>query len=138
MRRSELKKLAEMRLKDARSLLDTRRHAACYYLAGYAAECALKACIAKQFYANTVPDKNLVNSVYQHKIEGLVGVAELKQALKQERNADPDFDTNWNVVKDWKPERRYQTAATRRDAHDLYDAITDPGHGVFQWLQRHW
>ncbi len=138
MRRSELKKLAEMRLKDARSLLDTRRYAACYYLAGYAVECALKACIAKQFRANTIPNQKLVNSVYQHQLEGLVGVAGLKQDLDQESAADSDFEASWNVVKDWKPDTRYRAGATRREAQDFYDAITDPAHGVLQWLQRHW
>ena len=106
--------------------------------AGYAVECALKACIAKQFHANTVPDQKLVNSVYQHKLEGLVGVAGLERDLEQEGAADSDFEANWNVVKDWKPDKRYQTEATRQDARDLYDAITDPAHGVLQWLQRHW
>ncbi len=138
MRRSELRKLTAMRLEDARSLLGTRRYAACYYLAGYAVECALKACIAKQFRANTIPTQSLVKSIYRHEIDALVGVAGLKSALEGEFGVDPDFEVNWNVVRDWKPDRRYQTNATRRDAKDLYDAITDPDHGVLQWLQRSW
>ena len=138
MKRSELKKLTATRLKDARILLDTRRYAACFYLAGYAVECALKACIAKKFHANTIPTKVLVNSIYQHGLDKLIGVAELKQNLKQESDANPDFEANWNVVKDWQPNRRYELGATRQEAQDLYDAINDPIHGVLQWLHRHW
>ena len=138
MKRSELKKLTAMRLKDARILLDTRRYAACYYLARYAVECALKACIAKKFHANTIPTKALVNSIYQHGLDKLVGVAELAQNLEQERDASPDFEANWNVVKDWKSDRRYHLGATQRDAQDLCHAINDPNHGVLQWLHRHW
>ena len=138
LRRSELKKLAKVRMADGRSLLDARRYAACYYLLGYAVEAALKACVAKQFRANAIPDKNRVNSIYTHVLEKLVRVAELEQALVREREADRDFEVNWLVVKDWKTDRRYQTQATRQEASNLYDAIADPTHGVFQWLRRHW
>lgn len=140
MKRSELKKLTAMRLEDARILLDSRRYPACYYIAGYAVECALKACIAKQFRANTIPARKLVNSIYKHghDLDRLVGVAELTQTLEQERDASPDFEANWNVVKDWKSDRRYHLRATQRDAQDLCHAINDPIHGVLQWLHRHW
>ena len=138
MKRSELKRLAELRRQDALSLLQQRRYGACYYLAGYAVECALKACIAKQFNANTIPDPKRVNNIYTHQVEVLVGIAGLKTALDTEAARDPDFEANWNVVKDWKPERRYQLGVTRTEAQGLYDAIDDPHHGVFQWLQRNW
>ena len=138
MKRSELKRLADMRLRDAHVLLGARRYAGCYYLAGYAVECGLKACIAKTFSANTIPERRKVNSVYTHDLAGLVGVADLRGSFDTERDADPEFEAKWNVVKDWKPERRYLTRATRQEAEDLYDAIADPQNGVFRWLQRHW
>jgi HEPN domain-containing protein len=47
MNRTDLQILAEDRLKDAEVLLAKGRFAAAYYLAGYAVECGLKACIAK-------------------------------------------------------------------------------------------
>lgn len=43
--RFDFQKLAEMRIDDARALLDQNKWAAAYYLAGYAVECGLKACI---------------------------------------------------------------------------------------------
>ena len=46
--RSDFRILSETRLEEARLLLKGRRHLGAYYLAGYAVECALKACIAKQ------------------------------------------------------------------------------------------
>ena len=48
MNRADLKKLTEMRVEDARSLLTARRYNAARYLAGYAVECALKACVARK------------------------------------------------------------------------------------------
>ena len=64
--RSELKKLVERRLRDAHVLINGRRYESAYYIAGYAVECAIKACIAKQFKRNTIPDRRLVNETYKH------------------------------------------------------------------------
>ena len=49
MYRSDFQKLAEDRIADAGALFEAHRYDAAYYLAGYAVECALKACIAKRF-----------------------------------------------------------------------------------------
>ena len=48
MNRAEFKKLALTPLDDARVLLKNRRYSAAFYLAGYAVECSLKACLAKK------------------------------------------------------------------------------------------
>jgi HEPN domain-containing protein len=45
MNRTDLQILAEDRLKDAEVLLANGRFGAAYYLAGYAVECGLKACV---------------------------------------------------------------------------------------------
>ncbi len=47
MNRTVLQLLTEDRLKDAGVLLANGRYGAAYHLAGYAVECALKACFAK-------------------------------------------------------------------------------------------
>jgi len=144
MRRSELKKLTDLRLKDAHSLLSGRRYAASYYLAGYAVECAIKVCIASQFKANTVPAQKVVNRYYTHNFQELIKAADLVKAADLERDfdrlrkRDAEFEANWNVVKDWKPDRRYELQITKREAEDLYNAITDHNHGVDQWLRRNW
>ena len=43
----DLQDLAELRIKEARILLDAGSYPGAFYLAGYSVECALKACIAK-------------------------------------------------------------------------------------------
>jgi len=48
MNRTELQRLSRIRIKEAKFLLDGGCYNGAYYLAGYAVECALKACIAKQ------------------------------------------------------------------------------------------
>ena len=60
MNRDDLQKLSEIRLKEAKVLLDQDLFDGAYYLLGYALECALKSCIAKQFRQYDFPDRKLV------------------------------------------------------------------------------
>lgn len=45
MNRVDFRQLAGLRIAEAKVLLDNNLYAGAYYLAGYAVECALKACI---------------------------------------------------------------------------------------------
>lgn len=56
MNRGELQALAIVRIKETRILLDAGCYDGAYYLAAYAVECALKACIARQIPAEEFPD----------------------------------------------------------------------------------
>jgi HEPN domain-containing protein len=64
-------------LKEAKALLDAGLPDGAYYLAGYAVECALKACIAKSTLRYDFPDKTTVDKSYTHSLTQLVGVANL-------------------------------------------------------------
>ena len=46
MNRADFQRLADVRIDEAGVLLAAGRWSGAYYLAGYAVECALKACIA--------------------------------------------------------------------------------------------
>ncbi|WP_449419560.1 HEPN domain-containing protein [Phormidium nigroviride] len=136
MNRGDLKNLALTRLKEVEVLLNNRQYSGAYYLSGYVIECALKACIAKQTHKFDFPDKKNVIDSYTHDLEKLVKVAQLNTQLKSALN-DPNFSSRWSVVKDWSEESRYQKY-NRQKSLDIYSAITDPNHGVLQWLQQHW
>ncbi len=136
MNRRDLKNLALTRLKEVEVLLNNRQYSGAYYLSGYVIECALKACIAKQTQRFDFPDKKTVMESYTHDLEKLVKVAKLDTQLKSLLN-DPEFSLRWSMVKDWSEESRYQKH-NRQEALDIYSAITDPNHGVLQWLQQHW
>lgn len=136
MNRGDLKNLALTRLKEVEVLLKNRQYSGAYYLSGYVIECALKACIAKQTHKFDFPDKKNVIDSYTHDLEKLVKVAKLDTQLKSALN-DPNFSSRWSVVKDWSEESRYQKY-NRQKSLDIYSAITDPNHGVLQWLQQHW
>ena len=78
MNRSEFQQLAEVRVREAEALLAAGLWDGAYYLAGYAVECGLKACIAKLTRAEEFPDKDWAVKCFTHKIDDLVKLAELE------------------------------------------------------------
>jgi hypothetical protein len=96
----------------------------------------LKACIARKTKEDDFPPKEAAK-YYVHDLPRLLDIAGLGSAFAQETERDPAFRTNWAVVKDWTEETRYQ-ARGQRHAEDIVLAITDPQHGVLQWLKRNW
>ena len=68
MDRKDLQELSRVRPKEATALLQLELFDGAYYLAGYAVECALKACIAKGTQRFEFPDKTKVDSCHSHKL----------------------------------------------------------------------
>lgn len=138
MNRRTLQTLARDRLADARALLRAHRYAAAYYMAGYAVECALKACITKHVNRHDFPDKKLATDSYTHDLNRLVAAANLRDGLDAACAADEIFEENWGVVCDWSAEDRYETDISREDALLLYGAITKRRAGVMTWIRGNW
>src|SRR2546421_10186200 len=139
MNRADFQKLAELRIRDAKILLDSKQYEGAYYLAGYAVECALKACIARKTKRHDFPaNEKTVREYYTHELEKLVKGADLGAALKAKESSDVQFRLNWAVVKDWKEQARYETQIDEKRARDLYSAITNKHHGVLSWLKKYW
>lgn len=134
--RRDLQRLADLRAREAGSLLRARNPSGSYYLGGYAIECALKACIAKQTRRNEFPPKpKYVHEVYTHKLESLLKLALLDGQLERDMATNPVLATNWGVVKGWDEESRYRSAGL--NGKDLYSAIVGPD-GVLQWIKQRW
>ena len=137
MNRNDLQDLSRLRLREAGLLLRNQRYEGAYYLTGYVIEAALKACIAKQTKRHEFPDRKTVNESYSHDLEKLVRVAGLHRSLDAETRQDKAFEVNWSVIKDWSEESRYERRG-KREAEDLYRAVTSRNHGVLRWIRRHW
>jgi HEPN domain-containing protein len=133
LNRQNLQELAQTRLQDAKVLLDNHQYSGAYYLSGYVIECALKACIAKKTQQYDFPDKKTVMESYTHNLEKLAGLA--GPYIKQE--LESTYQVQWSPIKKWSEDSRYETH-NEQEARDIYSAITDPNHGVLQWLQQHW
>jgi HEPN domain-containing protein len=133
----ELQRLANERISDAKVLLAARHWSGAYYLAGYAVECALKACIAKLMKPEVFPDRTFAQNCWTHYLPQLLGLAGLKNDFDAAMQADRELTDNWDTVKEWKEDSRY-ARNTKADAEALYEAIADKKHGVLPWLKRRW
>ncbi|MBX9625968.1 MAG: hypothetical protein K2X82_19370 [Gemmataceae bacterium] len=135
--RSAFRKLAEVRVREAKALLDAKLWDGAYYLAGYAVECGLKACIAKLTRRFEFPDKKFAADCHTHKIDELVFHARLRPARDEEIRADPQFNRNWETARLWTETARYERR-TEDQARALVEAVADDTHGVLRWLRQHW
>ena len=87
--RAEFQELAEQRLAEAKVLLDQGQWDGAYYLAGYAVELGLKACIIKSLLVtDAFPAKDFSKKCYTHAVGSLVGLASLDESLRIATSSD--------------------------------------------------
>jgi len=137
MNRADFQKLADLRLKEAKALLDSKCYEGAYYLMGYAVECALKACIAKQTQQYDFPIKDS-HKIYVHDLNNLLKLSGFAKEHGEESDKNEDFKLNWAIVKDWKEDARYSLDITMDQAQTFYLAVSDEKDGVMPWLQKWW
>jgi hypothetical protein len=137
--KTDLEQFANLRLAEAVALLGLTPPMpdAAYYLAGYAIECALKACIAKLTAQHDFPDKSFAVKCFTHKAKELVPLAGLESVMAAAMAKDTILAANWLIAKDWSEDSRYKRW-TVAEATALIDAIREPNHGVLQWIKGHW
>ncbi len=138
MNRTGLQRLAELRINEARTLFEEGAFDGAYYLAGYAIECALKACVAKQTREFDFPEKRVVERSYTHNLTQLLEVSGTKPDLEDATAADDALRRNWRIVKDWSEGSRYALDTTPERAHDMLTAVGDEDSGVLGWLKERW
>lgn len=138
MNRSILQSLSTQRRRDAFILLRERHFPGAYYLIGYAVECALKACVARQTRRFDFPTKGVATKVFTHDLELLIKLAGLEADLARDIAANPTLQLNWTIVKDWSEETRYDLTITGVQARDLYSACTARTHGILSWIRKRW
>ena len=138
MNKSDFESLVDVRVKEAKLLLENNRYEGAYYLLGYALECAIKACIAKNVKKHDFPDKDLVNKSYTHKLKDLLGVAGLKQKLEEKAKKDEEFSLNWAVAQGWSESARYWHTIEEKTVKDFFSATMHEESGILKWLKSWW
>ena len=133
MDRRDLQALAKIRLREAKALLSLGLNDGAYYLAGYAVECALKACIAKQTRRHEFPDKVRVVASHTHDLRTLVKLAKLEDARLERVRTDNQFRYNWGIVEQWSEQSRY-----RRSEEASAQALLRAANGIVGWIRLHW
>ncbi len=130
--RADFEKLMDLRMKEAKLLLDQKDWDGAYYLAGYAVEFALKIRIISQLLkSDSFPDKKLAENFYKHELTLLRKLAGLDDEMDNEAAVSPQ----WDIVKDWSEQSRYEIGKAEKEATDLYDAIEK---GVLPWIKARW
>ncbi len=133
--RAEFQRMAEERLEEARGLISLAKGNGAYYLAGYAVELALKACIIKRLMAtDAFPTKDFSRDCYTHALDKLLELTDLDAALTA---GNANLKTNWVLTKDWSEHKRYHFI-TEVEGRTLIDAISDATNGVLPWLKTHY
>jgi hypothetical protein len=136
--------MTEERLRDADALMTGDRWAFAYYVAGYAVECALKACLLKRMVlTGWVFDDSAkrVDECRTHDVFALIRIAGMQGDLDRIHAAGtPEglaFQANWKVVKKWNVASRYNERS-EAEAKELIAAITDEPDGVMTWIRNYW
>lgn len=120
------RKLADMRLQDARVLLKNDRYHGALYLAGYSVECALKWAITRRMDKTYLPAHLEI-----HDLQKLMGESGLARHLMKEPAIAPLFSA---LVDEWGPQGRY--AASRLDgkkAERLYNQTKQVYEWIIEW-----
>ena len=137
MDRRDLQALSNIRMNEAQGLLSLGLYDGAYYLAGYAVECALKACIAKETRRHEFPDKRRADSSHTHSLIDLVRYANLEASRQELARRDLEFQEKWDTVKSWSEQSRYRRHSPQ-EAKDLVEAVCNRRHGIVAWVKLYW
>ena len=137
MNRADFQQLAELRLTEAQALFATGHPDGAYYLAGYAVECALKACIAKRTQEHDFPEKKLAIDSHTQDLRDLLRLALLKNELEIVVQSNPSMDENWTIVQSWSEASRYDRK-TVLEATALLLAVENQSGGILPWVRQRW
>ena len=133
--RKDLQELAAARLADAQILYKYKRYDAAYCLAGYAVECALKACLARKTKRHDFPDKKDTDKAHTHDLQALLSLSGVGEKLGDFRD-DPALRKQWSIVKEWSETSRYHRSGRER-AGIIINAVAG-ARGVLQCLKDYW
>jgi HEPN domain-containing protein len=136
--RKDFQEISRLRWKEAKALLKLGHYPGAYYLAGYAVECALKACIAKQTKRHDFPDKNVAGKAWVHDLGALLKLAGLEPALDSDMSLNKTLELNWAVAKDWDESARYAPILTEVQARELHSACGSRKNGILPWIRKRW
>lgn len=133
---TELKELSEIRLKEAKVLLDEGYYDGANYLMGYVIELALKARICKLLNIENYPESKDYQSFKVHKLDVLLTLAGLSNELELKKLNENFFDISWSEITEWSEIYRYKPIGTFTHAvcGFKYGCVTF----ILNWIKTKW
>lgn len=137
-----LKRIAEIRLNEARLLFENGYYDGAIYLCGYVVEAALKAMVCKTLGVTEYPGEQVLKSMrsafYTHELDNLKILGGLSPHLNLSQ--DQRLLQNWSLLSDgWNSEMRYEIGiADQSRASAMLKALEDPNVGFFSWIKTIW
>jgi HEPN domain-containing protein len=139
--KSEIKKIALQKLKDAELLYNNVCYDNAYYLAGYSVELSLKARICKNLGIDSLfTNTKYVKFFKVHDFDTLLMFSGLLEKFENDKASNIDLHTNWSYICQWKEDCRYHKRGekTQLEVQQFINAINDPVNGFLKWIKKYW
>lgn len=131
----QLKGLAQDRLDEAKLMYQNNFYQGAYYLAGYAAEFALKALICKRLgvevFIGGAGLAEVAKALQTHHLPTLMVFSGLFLALQEEKINNETLFKAWSKVSEWTEQRRYMPLECSQQTVSNFINATEK---VMQWI----
>jgi len=133
---TDLKRVSDARLDDAKALYHRGRYDGAVYLCGYVLETALKARICKLLDLDEYPDFGKFKPVYAtHDFDVLLKLSGLEKEIALSKTKNPSLFIDWSLATGWQPDMRYQMMnKTKQEVGQMLVSLIN----VFKWLKKNW
>lgn len=134
-----MKILAELRLIEAKILLDNKKYEGCNYLLGYVIELALKAAICKLLKIENYPTN--FNCYKTHELKDLLTLSGLKKDLDDIGIYESNYNVCWSEILQWKETYRYKISSEyNKNSSDEEFSINQYNsvYFIFNWIKEKW
>jgi hypothetical protein len=141
MTRKELQIIADIRLKEAKTLFNNDLYDGAAYLCGYVVEAALKARICKHLQMKQYIDTGDMKNVFlSHDFDRLLLLSGLKNRINLANRRGTNLFKNWSLLTTWTPDMRYASVGTnsKQYTQDLIKALEDRNDGFLVWIKKLW
>lgn len=143
---TEITDLADLRLAEARTLLQAGLHHGAFYLAGYSLELYLKARICRVLGVQDVFSTGFSNSKWAapfrtHDYDKLLFYGGLLNPKETDQNQDVILRLSWDIVDQlkWNESYRHHTPnPTSHSSQDVLEFINSIDYITNRWLRQHY
>lgn len=138
MRRSELKRKAESRLRAIKVAHGEKLYDEVVADSGLVVEFALKSSVCKAIKKDIYPEG--IRKYRTHDAETLVDLSRLRRELEIEKTNNLDFFINWSLLSKWSINFRYKPPGSydANRSKDYINALDGEKGGVYTWIKTKW